>query len=302
MILRDTMYDVLNIDALTYAGSRNNVKHAERNERYSFMHARIEDHESLMRGIEKYGKERICGTINCAAESHVDRSIQSARPFVDTNVTGTLSMLECHMKVGAKTFIQVSTDEVYGSLGDSGLFREDSPIMPNSPYSATKASADMLVRSFVETHSVDAIITRCSNNYGPMQHPEKLIPMVITKALNREKIPVYGDGMNVRDWIHVEDHCRGILLAFLSGSYGEVYNFGGSSEKTNLDVVRTILSCMEMEDDLIEHVEDRLGHDRRYAIDHKKASADLFWNPVIKFEDGIRDTVRWYMENKGWRS
>lgn len=295
MILSETPYHIINIDALTYAGKPENLWDIENNPRYTFLHERIENTERILDFLK--GKQDIVGIINCAAESHVDRSIESAFPFVTTNVLGTLSMLEVHMKIGSKRFLQVSTDEVYGSLGEEGFFIETTPLAPNSPYSASKASADLIVRSYVKTHGIDAVITRCSNNYGPYQDAEKLIPKVLTRALTHSKIPIYGDGKNVRDWIYVTDHCQGILKAFIYGKKGEIYNFGGNTEMTNIDIVSTILEAIGGSWDLVEFVKDRAGHDRRYAIDSSKSLKELGWSPLVDFSNGIKKTIDWYQVN-----
>lgn len=295
LILEETEYNVINIDALTYAGDKTRLFDIENNPRYTFIHERIENTESILASLSSC--KNIAGIVNCAAETHVDRSIDSAFPFVVTNVLGTLSLLEIHLKIGSNRFLQVSTDEVYGSLKEEGLFTESTPIAPNSPYSASKASADMLVRSYVKTHGIDAVITRCSNNYGPFQHSEKLIPKILTRALTGSKIPIYGDGLNVRDWIYVTDHCRGILKAFEDGLKGEVYNFGGNTEMTNIDIVSTILEAIGGSWDLVEFVKDRAGHDRRYAIDSSKSAYHLEWSPLVDFSTGIKKTIDWYQLN-----
>ena len=243
--------------------------------------------------------------INLAAESHVDRSIVSDAPFVRTNVTGTYVLLSAALEAGVGRFLQVSTDEVYGELPwrdpeepdpDAPRFTEATPLAPRSPYSATKAAADLLVMSYHTTHRMDVVITRCSNNCGPYQHPEKLIPLMITNAIDDKPLPVYGDGLNVRDWIHVEDHCRGLDAALRQGKAGEVYNFGGDAERTNLQVVRALLAALGKGEDLISFVEDRAGHDRRYAIDSSKAQREFGWAPTIGFEAGLAETVAWYRD------
>jgi dTDP-glucose 4,6-dehydratase len=242
----------------------------------------------------------ISGIINFAAESHVDRSILAAQPFIDTNISGTLTLLEAARKFNIKKFLQVSTDEVYGSLGEEGKFTEDSPIQPNSPYSASKASADHLVMAFVNTYELPALITRCSNNYGPHQFPEKLIPLMILNAKDDKALPVYGDGMNIRDWIHVEDHCSAIWTVFNKGKIGEVYNVGGNCEKPNIEIVKTILKILNKPESLIRYVKDRPGHDRRYAIDSSKIMSELGWKPAKTFEQGLEDTISWYLSNNQW--
>ncbi len=248
--------------------------------------------------------------INFAAESHVDRSIDDPRAFLDTNIMGTYILLETAKRYWEPTtdsqqqtarFIQVSTDEVYGELGEEGYFTEETPLAPNSPYSASKASADMLARSYFRTYGMPLIITRCSNNYGPYQFPEKLMPLMISNAMEDKELPVYGDGLNVRDWIYVEDHCRGILAAMTSGKVGEAYNFGSNNEKKNIEIVKLILDKLDKPENLIKYVKDRLGHDRRYAIDASKAVSKLNWKPLIDFEQGIKKTIQWYIDNKDWR-
>jgi dTDP-glucose 4,6-dehydratase len=289
---------VVNLDALTYAGNLENLRDVELNERYHFVHGRIEDAALVRRVLEQYN---VGGIIHCAAESHVDRSILSAEPFIETNVRGTLVLLEAARAHGVERFIHVSTDEVYGSLGpDDPPFTEESPLRPNSPYAASKAAADCLVRAFVHTYGFPAIITRCSNNYGPYQFPEKLIPLMITNALENKPLPVYGDGQQVRDWIYVEDHCRGLVAAYERGRVGETYNFGGQSERRNIEVVRAILRALGKPESLIEYVADRPGHDRRYAIDCRKALQELRWAPTVAFEEGLERTIDWYQRNQAW--
>lgn len=297
-ILSSSDWHVVNLDALTYAGNLANLYDVASDPRYTFVHGRIED-EGLVRSL--LARYRVDGIIHCAAESHVDRSIIAAAPFIETNVRGTLVLLEAARNHGVERFVHVSTDEVYGALGpDDPPFTEDSPLAPNSPYAASKAAADCLVRAFVHTYGVPAIITRCSNNYGPFQFPEKLIPLVIANALDGHPIPVYGDGMQVRDWIYVADHCRGLVAAYQRGRPGQIYNFGGRTERCNIEVVRTILRLLGRSDELIEHVSDRPGHDRRYAIDCSKAERELGWSPHVTFEEGLEATVRWYQENRPW--
>jgi dTDP-glucose 4,6-dehydratase len=298
-LLERTEHSVVNIDALTYAGNLENLTEVTKfeNGRYFFVHGSIQNKELVEHLCRTRG---VTGIINFAAESHVDRSIMSAAPFVDTNVQGTLTLLEVARELGIGRFVQVSTDEVYGSLGEEGLFTEETPLTPNSPYSASKAAADMLVRAFVHTHGLPAIITRCSNNYGPYQFPEKLIPLMIANALEDKPLPVYGDGKNVRDWIYVEDHCAAVWAAYERGRAGEVYNAGGASEKTNIEVVRAILNTLGKPDSLIRYVADRPGHDRRYAIDFSKIERELGWRPKESFESGLQKTVEWYVANAKW--
>jgi dTDP-glucose 4,6-dehydratase len=304
---------VINLDAVTYAGHPENVADIANHPRYKFVGGRIQDAElvdDILSG-RRYG--RIDGVLNLAAESHVDRSISNPAVFVETNVLGTQVLLEAaarHGKARAKAegnpsgysirFVQVSTDEVYGSLGATGLFTEHTPLAPNSPYSASKAAADMLCRAYFHTFNFPALITRCSNNYGPYQHPEKLIPLFITNLMNHKQVPVYGDGLNVRDWLHVEDHCRGIDLVFRKGVDGEIYNIGGNNERTNMQITRLIIKELGKDDSYIKYVEDRLGHDRRYAIDSSKIQRELGWTPVHTFESGIRNTIGWYTNNQQW--
>lgn len=297
-ILAHRDWRVVNLDALTYAGNLENLRDVESDRRYAFVHGRIEDAETVARVLREYD---VCGIIHCAAESHVDRSILSAEPFVETNVRGTLVLLEAARAHGIERFVHVSTDEVYGTLGpDDPPFTEESPLRPNSPYAASKAAADCLVRAFVHTYGVPAVVTRCSNNYGPYQFPEKLIPLMIANAIEEQPLPVYGDGQQVRDWIYVGDHCRGLVAAYERGRIGETYNFGGRSERCNLDVVRAIVRLLGKSERLIRHVPDRPGHDRRYAIDCTKAERELGWTPSVTFEDGLERTVRWYLDNRAW--
>ncbi len=287
---------IVNLDALTYAGNLENLADLEDQERYEFVKADINDPESLDR-VFSGGAE---GVIHFAAESHVDRSVLDPSAFVRTNVVGTQNLLNAAMKHGTERFLHVSTDEVYGSLGPEGFFTEETPLAPNSPYSASKAGSDFLVRAAWHTHGFPASITRCSNNYGPYQFPEKLIPLMITNALEDKPLPVYGDGANIRDWIHVEDHCRALLAVFLSGEPGEVYNIGGNAERTNLQVVEGILEILGKPRDLITFVKDRPGHDRRYAIDSSKIRRELGWKPGRNFEEGLEETVRWYVDHPSW--
>ena len=238
--------------------------------------------------------------VNFAAESHVDRSITGPEIFIETNVQGTLNLLQASKEIGVERFLQVSTDEVYGSLGQTGYFKETTPLAPNSPYSASKASADMLVRAYYETYKMPVLNTRCSNNYGPYQYPEKLIPFFISRLLKGEKVPVYGDGLNVRDWLYVYDHCEAIDLVLHKGRVGEVYNIGGHNEKTNMEITKLILDAMGKDETSIEFVKDRLGHDRRYAICNDKIQSELGWMPSLTFEEGIKLTIDWYLNNQAW--
>lgn len=288
-------YKIINLDALTYCGNIENLKDIENNPNYKFIHGNICD-KSLVREIIK---EVDC-VINFAAESHVDNSIKTPEIFVETNVGGTLNMLQACKELGIERFLQVSTDEVYGTLGKDGYFYETTPLAPNSPYSASKASADLLARAYHETFKLPVLNTRCSNNYGPYQYPEKLIPYFISKLLKNEKVPVYGDGLNVRDWLYVYDHCEAIDTVLHKGKIGEIYNIGGHNEKTNLEITHLILEAMGKDETSIEYVQDRLGHDRRYAISNDKITSELGWEPSITFEEGIKLTINWYLNNQEW--
>ncbi|MFN3157882.1 MAG: dTDP-glucose 4,6-dehydratase [Rubinisphaera brasiliensis] len=290
---------IVNYDKLTYAGNPENLSDLEGDERYEFVHADICDAEAVERTLKTY---EIDAVVHFAAESHVDRSILDSSPFIHTNVVGTQILLDACRRVGVSRFVQVSTDEVYGSLPASGFFTEETPLAPNSPYSASKASADLLVRSYCQTFDFPGIITRCSNNYGPYQFPEKLIPLFITNAMNDQPLPVYGDGRQIRDWIHVVDHCRGVLAALLNGQPGQVYNFGGLCELENLVLTSTLLRVLGKPESLITFVKDRPGHDRRYAIDCRKAAEELAWQPQISFKQGLEETVEWYLSNNEWIS
>lgn len=295
MLKKHPEYKIINLDALTYCGNLENLKDIENNPNYSFVHGNICD-KNLVRELIK---EVDC-VVNFAAESHVDNSIKAPEIFIETNVQGTLNLLQASKEIGVERFLQVSTDEVYGSLGTTGYFYETTPLAPNSPYSASKASADLLVRAYYETYNLPVLNTRCSNNYGPYQYPEKLIPLFISKLLRGEKVPVYGDGLNVRDWLYVYDHCEAIDIVLHKGKVGDVYNIGGHNEKTNLEITKLILSSMGKDGSSIEYVEDRLGHDRRYAISNDKISTELGWEPSLTFENGIKLTIDWYLNNQGW--
>jgi dTDP-glucose 4,6-dehydratase len=288
--------EICNFDVLTYAGNPENLADLEKHPRYRFVRGDIAD-RTAVEGVITKGVDAI---VHFAAESHVDRSILDSGPFVRTNIVGTQVLLDAARAAGVKRFVQVSTDEVYGSLGATGLFSETTPLAPNSPYSASKASADLLVRGYVHTFGFPALITRCSNNYGPYQFPEKLIPLFISNAMEDKPLPVYGDGMQVRDWIHVLDHCRAIDRVLREGRVGEVYNIGGRCEKPNLEITRTILRLLGKPETLIKYVQDRPGHDRRYAIDCTKMERELKWTPQVSFEDGIAATIRWYQEHGEW--
>lgn len=288
---------VVNLDCLTYAGNLENLADCAQNPRHIFAHGDIRDAETVSKLLKQHNIE---GIINFAAESHVDRSIEGPEIFVDTNIKGTLNLLQCAKSSGVKRFLQVSTDEVYGSLGKDGLFTEQTTIKPNSPYSASKAAADHMVHAFHHTYGMDTIITRCSNNYGPFQFPEKMIPLCINNMRNNKPIPVYGDGLQVRDWLYVYDHCTAIWKAFNEGESGEVFNIGGCNEKTNLELVKTLLKILGKPESLISFVKDRPGHDRRYAIDSSKIMTKLGWKPSETFETGMEKTVKWYLDNAEW--
>jgi dTDP-glucose 4,6-dehydratase len=302
LLLRERpQWRLVNLDLLTYAGNPENLAdlapEAEADGRYTFARGDIAD-EALVPELLATGFDSV---VNFAAESHVDRSIQSAAPFVRTNVVGTQVLLDSARAAGVPRFVQVSTDEVYGDLElDDPPFSETTPIAPSSPYSATKAAADHLALAYHRTHGMDLVVTRCSNNYGPYQFPEKLIPLMIANAVEGRRLPVYGRGENVRDWIHVEDHCRGVLAALEGGAPGRVYNFGGASERRNIDVVREIIRAVDATEEQIEYVTDRPGHDRRYAIDFSRAERELGWAPRYTFEEGLASTVEWYLANREW--
>ncbi len=290
-------YFIVNLDKLTYAGNLENLKPVENKKNYVFVKGDICNRELVEYIFERY---KIKYVINFAAESHVDRSILGSAIFYQTNVIGTNVLLETARQYQVEKFLQVSTDEVYGSLGATGLFTESTPISPNSPYSSSKAGADMMVQAFYHTYGMPVVTTRCSNNYGPLQFPEKLIPLMIINALNNKKLPVYGDGMNVRDWIYVIDHNIAIDKVFNEGRTGEVYNIGASNEKPNIEIVKLVLSILGKGEDLIEYVKDRPGHDRRYAIDSTKIQSELGWKPKFSFDEAIKQTVEWYLSNKEW--
>jgi len=304
-------YKIVNLDALTYAGNMNNLKDIEGHSNYHFIKGDICDKDLVERIFNEHS---INVVINFAAESHVDRSIEDPQIFLKSNVIGTEVLLDVALKhwkvypddkfsrefVNGTKYIQISTDEVYGTLGKEGLFTEKTPLAPNSPYSASKASADLIVRAYHETYGLPVNITRCSNNYGPYQFPEKLIPLMINNALNGKPLPVYGDGKQVRDWLHVEDHCEAIDVVLHKGGLGEVYNIGGNNEKENIEIVKLILEKLNKSEDLIEHVTDRLGHDRRYAIDNTKITSELGWSPKYTFEQGLDLAISWYLNNIDW--
>ncbi len=288
-------YKIINLDALTYAGNIENLDDIKNNPNYTFIKGNICDRNlvfDIVRDVD--------AIVNFAAESHVDNSIKHPEIFIETNVQGTLTLLQAAREYNIQRYLQVSTDEVYGTLGKTGYFYETTPLAPNSPYSASKASADMLVRAYRETYGLATLNTRCSNNYGPYQYPEKLIPYFISQLLKSEKVPVYGDGMNIRDWLYVYDHAEAIDVVLHKGKVGEVYNIGGHNEKTNLEITHLILEAMGKDESSIKYVEDRLGHDRRYAISNDKITAQLGWKPSITFEEGIKLTIEWYLNNQNW--
>ncbi len=290
-------YEVISFDALTYAGNLENLDSLKDNPKHTFVKGNIESKSDLEKVFDEH---KIDGVINFAAESHVDRSIMDSSPFVSTNVFGTVNLLDFSKKHNVERYIQVSTDEVYGSLGATGKFTERTNLKPNSPYSASKTAADNFVRSYYKTFDFPALITRCSNNYGPYQFPEKLIPLMIMNALSDKDLPVYGDGMNVRDWIYVDDHCQAILEVFEKGRVGQVYNIGAENEMPNIEIVKQILSYLNKPESLIKYVKDRPGHDKRYAMDNTKISSELGWTPKYDFENGLKLTIDWYLDNMDW--
>jgi dTDP-glucose 4,6-dehydratase len=311
MLEKHPDYKIINVDALTYAGNLENLKEIDKNPNYKFIKADIRDREKIE---EIFQKNEIALVVNFAAESHVDRSIEEPEVFLTTNIIGTQVLLDAakkcwkvkpndkyckEYKPGVK-FLQVSTDEVYGALGETGMFVETMPLKPNSPYSASKASADMIVRAYNETFGMPVNITRCSNNYGPYQFPEKLIPLMINNCLKEKDLPIYGDGMQVRDWLHVSDHCSAIDTVLHKGRDGEVYNIGGNNEKANIQIVKLIISTLGKSENLIKYVKDRPGHDRRYPIDNTKITTELGWEPVYTFDQGMKETIQWYLENTQW--
>lgn len=308
---QNTLELLVNLDLLTYAGNLKNLADCEGDSRYRFAHGNVQDRALLNRLFSEYQFDTV---VHFAAESHVDRSIVNPASFLLTNVLGTQALLDAakdHWKLEPYSkysqeykhgvrFLQVSTDEVYGTLGQAGKFSETTPLSPNSPYSASKASADMMVRAYGQTFGLPINITRCSNNYGPFQFPEKLIPLIIHNAQEGKPLPVYGDGLQIRDWLHVKDHCRAIEVVLMNGSAGEIYNIGGNQERTNLEIVRLILQELDRPESLIQFVQDRPGHDRRYAIENRKIRTELGWEPVYSFERGMRETIQWYVENQAW--
>jgi dTDP-glucose 4,6-dehydratase len=290
-LISNSNYSITNVDALTYSGNLENTQSFKNSNRYRFIRCDIGNKDNLKSVFD----QEYDAIINFAAETHVDRSIIEAAPFIRSNIIGTFHLIQAILTGKAKKMIQVSTDEVYGSLQPTDPpFTEESPLAPNNPYSASKASADLLVRSYIKTHQLPLIITRCSNNYGPMQHKEKFIPKIIFNALNNIGVPLYGDGLYIRDWIFVEDHCRAIHMVLEKGIEGEIYNIGGSEEKTNLEVLQTILQLLQKEPQLIKYINDRKGHDRRYSMDSSKILMDLGWKASVAFEAGIKKTVEWY--------
>lgn len=311
LMLEKYDYNIINLDLLTYAGNLENLKDIEDKKNYTFIKGDICDKVLVNEIFKKYEIDTV---VNFAAESHVDRSIENPEIFLITNILGTQNLLENAKKYWKLTpedkysreykdgvkYLQVSTDEVYGALGEEGMFTETTPLNPNSPYSSSKASADMLVRAYYETFGMPMNITRCSNNYGPYQFPEKLIPLMINNCENDKPLPVYGDGMQIRDWLHVKDHCIAIDTVLHKGTIGEVYNIGGNNEKANIDIVKLIISTIGKSENLIKYVKDRPGHDRRYAIDNTKITTQLGWSPSYTFEQGIAETIQWYLNNKNW--
>lgn len=298
MVNKFPNYDIYNLDLLTYAGDLTKHQDIEDRDNYHFIQSDIANRDEIFNHFEK---ERFDYVVHFAAESHVDRSITDPEIFIKTNVLGTQVLLDASKEYNVSKFVHISTDEVYGELDfdPTTFFTEETPLQPNSPYSASKTSSDLLVRAYHETYGLPMNITRCSNNYGPYHFPEKLIPLTISRVLNDEKVPVYGDGKNIRDWLHVYDHCTAVDLILHEGVNGEVYNIGGHNERTNLEVVETIIKALGKSKDLIEFVEDRLGHDKRYAIDPTKLEK-LGWKPFYNFDTGIEQTIEWYLENKEW--
>lgn len=295
MLKQHPDYKIINLDALTYCGNLENLDDVKDNPNYRFVHGNICDKKLVPELVEQ-----VDAIVNFAAESHVDNSIKHPEIFVETNVQGTLNLLQSAKEFKTEKYLQVSTDEVYGTLGKSGYFTETTPLAPNSPYSASKAGADMLVRAYHETYGLPTLNTRCSNNYGPYQYPEKLIPFFISQLLKGEKVPVYGDGLNVRDWLYVYDHCSAIDAVLHKGKIGEVYNIGGHNEKTNMEITHLILDAMGKDESSIKYVQDRLGHDKRYAICNDKIQSELGWEPSLTFEEGIKITIDWYLNNQDW--
>lgn len=297
MLANHPTYKIINLDLLTYAGNIHNLDDVMDNPNHVFVQGNITNKE-LVRHLVK--EHAITHFVNFAAESHVDRSILNPEIFVETNIQGTLALLNVAKEMEIEKYLQVSTDEVYGELGAEGYFTEETPLAPNSPYSASKTAADLLVRSYYETYGMNVNITRCSNNYGPYHFPEKLIPLMITNGMDGKNLPIYGDGLNVRDWLHVQDHCQAIDLVLHKGRKGEVYNIGGHNERTNNEIVDLIVDKLDLSRELITYVEDRLGHDKRYAIDPAKLENELGWKPKYTFDTGIVETIEWYQQNEEW--
>lgn len=287
-------YKIINLDLLTYCGNLKNLSDVENNPNYTFVKGDICD-KNLVKNLIS----NVDCIVNFAAESHVDNSIKNPEVFIETNVKGTLNLLQVANEIGIKKFIQISTDEVYGSI-NSGYFKETSPLSPSSPYSVSKASADMLAMAYYKTFNLPVLITRCSNNFGEFQYPEKLIPFFISKLLKDEKVPIYGDGSNIRDWLYVYDHCEAIDVVLHKGKIGEIYNISGHNEKTNLEIAHLILDAMGKDESYISYVDDRLGHDKRYAIANDKITSELSWKPKVSFENGIKHTIEWYLSNSEW--
>lgn len=298
-VLENRDYQIVNLDKLTYAGNLENLRDVQSHPNYKFVEGDVADVKFIN---ELFEKENFDGVINFAAETHVDRSIEDSNPFIQTNIVGTHTLLEAARKYNIDRYHQVSTDEVYGDLGDgsTNYFTENTPIAPNCPYAAAKASADLLVLSWAETYGLNAIITRCSNNYGPYQFPEKLIPFFLFKAMGNEELPMYGDGKNIRDWLYVRDHCEAILVAFEKSDMGEVWNIGGHNEKTNLEITDLILAHVPESTSQVKFVEDRKAHDRRYAMDASKIKERLGWKPRHTFEEALPKTIEWYLRNREW--
>lgn len=290
-------YKVINLDLLTYAGNIHNLDDVMDNPNHVFVQGNITNKELVRHLVIEHG---ITHFVNFAAESHVDRSILNPEIFVETNIQGTLALLNVAKEMNIEKYLQVSTDEVYGSLGAEGYFTEETPLAPNSPYSASKTGADLLVRAYYETYGMNVNITRCSNNYGPYHFPEKLIPLMITNGMDSKELPIYGDGLNIRDWLHVQDHCQAIDLVLHKGRKGEVYNVGGHNERTNNQIVDIIVDQLGLSRELIKYVDDRLGHDKRYAIDPTKLETELGWKPKYTFDTGILETIEWYQQNEAW--
>jgi len=298
MLAKHPDWSIVNLDKLTYAGNRLNLMDLEQNEeRYNFIQGDICDRDLVM---DILADQSIDAVVNFAAESHVDRSINDPSPFVTTNVVGAQNLMECARQRNIGRFVHVSTDEVYGTLGETGKFTESTPLAPNSPYSSSKAGADLMARAYFETYGFPILVTRCSNNYGPYQFPEKLIPLMFLNAKADKPLPVYGDGMNVRDWIYVDDHCLGVELTLTKGREGQAYNFGGDAEEANITVIKTLLSILGKPESLITYVTDRPGHDKRYAMDFSLAQKELGFAPTLNFADGLKKTLDWYEANTEW--